>query len=287
MKDCDKSNTETWDIIIKPFSGFSPFIFKEIWSYRDLIYQLVKRDFVAQYKQTILGPLWFIIQPLLYSLVFTVVFGNIAKMSTEGKPPFMFYMAGNVVWQFFSLCLVKSSSTFIDSAGIFRKVYFPRMVIPISSMISNLMQFTVQFALFLVFLAYFYFIGANIKPNIAILTLPLLIIIIAGTGLGFGLIISTATVKYRDLRYLVVFSVNLLMYVTPIIYPLSSVPTKWRWLMEMNPMSAVVEVFRYSFLGEGTISLQHILLTIVITLIIFVVGVFVFNRAEKTAMDTV
>jgi lipopolysaccharide transport system permease protein len=260
---------------------------RELWNYRDLIMLFVKRDFVAKYKQTILGPLWFIIQPLLTTLMFTVVFGNIAGIPTDGIPKMLFYLTGIVGWTYFSTCLNDTSQTFIKNASIFGKVYFPRLALPISIVISNLVSFFIQFLFLLGFLIYFMAIGSNIAPNINVLLIPVLIILIAGLGLGFGIIISSLTTKYRDLTNLVAFGVTLWMYATPIIYPMSGIPEKYRFFVLANPMTPIVETFKTALLGVGEINYMYLLYSFGFTVAVLVAGVIIFNKVEKTFMDTV
>jgi lipopolysaccharide transport system permease protein len=260
---------------------------RELGHARDLILLFVRRDFVAVYKQTILGPLWYLIQPLLTTITFTIIFGNIAKLSTDGLPQFLFYMSGTVVWTYFASCLTKTSDTFIHNTHLFGKVYFPRLAVPISILASNLIAFAIQFILFLVFVAYFAWRGANLQPNWWILLTPVLVIMMAGLGLGFGIIISSLTTKYRDLRFLVLFGVELLMFATPVIYPTSSIPSQYQTLIQFNPMSPVVEAFRYAYLGAGTVNPGQLAYSFGFMLLVIVLGVIIFNRVEATFMDTV
>ena len=276
-----------WTKIIRPTSGWLEFNFKEIWRYRDLIFLLIRRNFVAGYKQTILGPLWLLLQPLFSTLVFTIIFGSIAKLPTDGIPHMIFYMSGIVTWNYFSSCLNQTSNTFAANAAIFGKVYFPRLSVPISIVATNLFQLAIQFGLFLVFLIYFYSKGSSIHPNWLILLLPFLILQMACLGLGVGIIVSSLTTKYRDLTYLVTFGVQLWMYGTPIVYPLSLVPLKWQWAMALNPMSSIVETFRFAFLGVGVINPMQMGISNLITFLLFILGVILFSRVEKTFMDTV
>jgi lipopolysaccharide transport system permease protein len=247
----------------------------------------VKRDFVSVYKQTILGPFWFFLQPILTTITFTIVFGNIAKIPTDGIPPILFYMSGIVCWGYFSDCLTRTSSTFITNANIFGKVYFPRLVSPLSNIISLLMKFGIQMILLIGFLIYFKMNGSDVNPNIYILLTPYLILLMAGLGLGFGIIVSSLTTKYRDLTFLVSFGVQLLMYATPVIYPLSALPEKYKWIVLANPMTSIVDTFRFAFLGAGTFNAGNLLYTSVFVVIILSIGIIVFNRVEKTFMDTV
>ncbi|MGD0781148.1 MAG: ABC transporter permease [Dehalococcoidales bacterium] len=276
-----------WDLVIRPQRSWWDLRLYELWRYRDLIGLLVRRDFVAYYKQTILGPLWYLIQPLMTTVVFTVIFGGIAHMSTDGLPPFLFYMAGNTVWSYFAACLTNTSNTFTSNAAIFGKVYFPRLSIPVSVIISNLISFGIRLGVFLVFWVYFMLTGSAIHPNLWILLLPVLLVLMAGQGLGLGIIISSLTTKYRDLQQLVGFGVQLLMYATPVIYPLSTVQGIWRLLILANPMTAVVETFRLAFLGTSSLSPVSLLYSAGFMVVVFVIGVFIFNRVEATFMDTV
>lgn len=283
----DEKKRENWTTILRSKSGWFDIDLKELWRYRDLIMLFVRRDFVAIYKQTILGPLWFLLQPLFTTVVFTVVFGKVAKIPTDGLPPILFYMTGIVAWSYFSGCLTKISDTFVGNANIFGKVYFPRLVVPISVVISSILTFVIQFGLFLAFLSYFYLKGASIQPSLWILLTPLMIVHMAALGLGTGILISSLTTKYRDLTFAVGFGVQLWMYATPIVYPMSQIPEKWHWLMALNPMTAIVETFRYAFLGAGTVELWVMGVSIGVTLSILTLGIILFSRIEKTFMDTV
>lgn len=276
-----------WTTIIKPKTGWFDINLRELLQYKDLIVMFVKRDFKTLYKQTILGPLWIIINPLLTTLMYTIVFGNIAKISTDGMPQIIFYMLGTTVWTYFSTCLTKTSTTFTGNAAIFGKVYFPRLVTPISTVISGLINFAVQFAMFLIFAIYYYVKGAPINPNIYILMTPLLLIQLAMLSLGFGVIISSLTTKYRDLAVLVTFGVQLWMYATPVVYPASQIGGKLKTLMMLNPVSPIVESFRYAFLGCGSIPWNFFMISICTTLVVLFIGVVLFSRVEKTFMDTV
>ncbi|MCZ7552338.1 MAG: ABC transporter permease [Anaerolineales bacterium] len=218
------NNPQDWSLVIRPQRGLFDLRLGELWSYRDLVWLFVRRDFVSVYKQTILGPLWYLIQPVLTSIIFTVIFGRIARLSTDGLPQFLFYMSGTVVWTYFADCLTKTSNTFITNAQLFGKVYFPRLAVPVSILISNLIAFSIQFLLFLGFMLYFWLNGANVEPNLWVLFTPVLIVLMAGLGLGFGIIVSSLTTRYRDLRFLVTFGVQLWMFVTPVIYPVSAIP---------------------------------------------------------------
>lgn len=276
-----------WTTVIKPKTGWFDINLKELIQYKDLIVMFVKRDFKTLYKQTILGPLWIIISPLLTTLMFTVVFGNIANIPTDGVPQLVFYMLGTTVWTYFSTCLTKTSSTFTGNAAIFGKVYFPRLVTPISTVISGLINFGVQFLMFLGFMVYFMIKGSAIEPNLWILITPLLLVQLAALALGFGIIISSLTTKYRDLAVLVTFGVQLWMYATPVVYPASQISGKLKTLMMLNPVSPIVETFRYAFLGSGSIPWSYLGISAITTLVVLFAGVVLFSRVEKTFMDTV
>lgn len=287
MDSASKQKDEKWSLVLRSQSGWFDIDLIALWRYRDLILLFVRRDFVAIYKQTVLGPLWFLLQPIFTTVVFTVIFGKVAKIPTDGLPPILFYMTGIISWNYFSGCLTSTSDTFVKNAGIFGKVYFPRLVVPISVVISNILTFIIQFCLLLAFLGYFYLKGADIHPNIYMLFVPLMIIHMAALGLGTGILISSMTTKYRDLTYAVGFGVQLWMYATPIVYPLSQIPEKWQWLVALNPMTAIVETFRYAFLGAGTVDAKVMGVSIGVTLLILITGIFLFSRIEKTFMDTV
>jgi lipopolysaccharide transport system permease protein len=276
-----------WNLIIRPKRHLFDINLKELWKYKDLIYLFVRRDFVAKYKQTILGPLWFIVQPLLTTLMFTVVFGKIAGIPTDGLPKVLFYMTGITAWNYFALCLKNTSNTFVSNASIFGKVYFPRLVIPISTVISGLIQFAIQFLFLLAFMIYYWSIGAKFSPNWYILLLPVLLILMAGLGLGFGIIISSLTTKYRDLTNLVAFGVQLWMYATPIIYPLSKIPQKYKLFVILNPITPIVETFRYSLLGRGTVKWWYLEYSIGFMIVLLTIGILLFNKVEQSFMDTV
>lgn len=279
--------SEKWTTIIKPKTGWFDINLKELFQYKDLITMFVKRDFKTLYKQTILGPLWIIINPLLTTVMYTIVFGNIANISTDGMPQIVFYMLGTTVWTYFSTSLTKTATTFTGNAAIFGKVYFPRLVTPISTVVSGLINFGVQFVMFLCFAIYYYIVGAPIHPNIYILLTPLLLVELAALALGFGIIISSLTTKYRDLAVLVTFGVQLWMYATPVVYPASQLGGKLKTLMMLNPVSPIVEAFRYVFLGSGEMPWTFLGISVVSTFVIMFIGVILFSRVEKTFMDTV
>ena len=277
-----------WTMDIEPQRSLFDLRLRELWQYRDLVMLFVRRDFVAVYKQTILGPLWYLIQPLLTALTFTFIFGQVAQLPTDGLPQFLFYMSGTVIWSYFAECLNKTSNTFVQNANLFGKVYFPRMAVPVSILISNLITFAIQFLLFLAFVLFFVLRGTEIQINVWWIALsPVLILMMAGLGLGFGVIISSLTTKYRDLRFLVTFGVQLLMYATPVIYPVSSIPERFQWIILANPMTPVVEAFRFAFLGVGTVNSLNLLYSFVFMLIVVFIGSLIFNRVEQTFMDTV
>ena len=277
---------QTWTTVIRPKNKLFDLKLRELWQYRDLIVMFVKRDFKTMYKQTILGPLWIIINPILTTLMQVLVFGNIADISTDGMPQFLFYMASNTMWLYFSSCLTKTSTTFTANAAVFGKVYFPRLVTPISIVISGLISFGVQFAIFLVTDIY-YTVNGMIHPGLLVLITPLLVIELALLGMGCGIIISALTTKYRDLAVLVTFGVQLWMYGSAIIFPVSSLPEKWAHLLMLNPIVPIVEAFRYAYTGHGTFSVKYLGIGAIVTLVILFVGMVIFNKVEKTFMDTV
>ncbi|SRR6266545_4594063 len=278
---------EPWTLIIRPHRPWLDLRLAELWRYRDLVALFVWRDFVATYKQTILGPLWHVIQPLLTTLTLTLVFGRIAGLSTDGSPQFPFYLSGTIVWSYFAACVTRTSATFLTNEHIFSKVYFPRLVVPLASVLSGLVGFAIQFALFLAVLAYFVLTGAPVRLGPAALLTPFFVAGMAGLGLGLGIIVSALTTRYRDLQQLVTFGVQLGMYATPVIYPLSSVPERYRWILRANPVTAFVESFRATFLGHGVIDAALLLYAVAATLLILFVGLLLFNRVETTFMDTV
>ncbi len=280
-------NNQDWTLIIGPRRKLFDLRLRELWSYRDLIRLFVRRDFVSVYKQTILGPLWYLIQPLLTTITFTVIFGNIAKLPTDGLPQFLFYMSGTVIWTYFASCLTKTSETFIGNANLFGKVYFSRLAVPVSILISNLIAFGIQFVFFLAFMGVFMLSGTPLQPNAWMLLTPVLLLMMAGLGFGLGIIISSLTTKYRDLRFLVVFGVQLLMYATPVIYPVAAIPARYQTLIQLNPLSSVVEAFRYAYLGGTPPEWGALLYSFGFMLVVIVAGTVLFNRVETTFMDTV
>ena len=278
---------EKWDMVIEGKTSLLDLKFREVWRYRDLLMLLVKRDFVSFYKQTIFGPLWFFIQPIFTTIVFTFVFGNLAGISTDGIPQPLFYLAGITAWNYFADCITKTSTVFKDNANIFGKVYFPRLIMPLSIVVSNLVRFLVQFLLFLLMLFYYQFSGASIQFTWALGIFPVLVVLMAMFGLGLGLIITALTTKYRDLAFLVTFGVQLLMYATTVIYPLSAAPDQFKDLISANPMTPIIEAFRLGFLGEGSFTLASFSYSIVVILITFLVGVLIFNKTERSFVDTI
>ncbi len=281
-------NSTKWTTVIKPRTGWKDINLKELWQYKDLIYLFVKRNFATRYKQTVLGPLWIIISPLISTLISTFVFGGIAKIDPgEGVPYFLFYMCGHTAWTYFANCLNQTSTTFVGNAGIFGKVYFPRLVSPISTVITGLLDFGVQLLMFIGFLIYFMCSGSSVQPNLWALMLPVLVIQMAALGLGFGIIISSLTTKYRDLTVLISFGVSLWMYITPIIYPTTEISDKIKPIAMLNPMAPIVETMRYGFLGTGELPLFYLLISAIVTVIVLAIGVVLFSRVEKTFMDTV
>ena len=280
---------EQWTTVIKPQNRLWEVDFKELWRYRDLFVMYVKRDIITQYKQTILGPLWFLIQPALTTIMYMVVFGGIAKISTDGLPQPLFYLAGISFWQYFADCLNKTSNTFVNNAGIFGKVYFPRLVTPLSDVISNLLRFGIQFGLFLVvYLYYVIFTDVQIHTNLYALLLPVLVLMLAGLSLGFGILFSSLTTKYRDLQLLLGFFVSLWMYATPVIYPLSTITNDTlRLVMQLNPLTGIVEFFKYGMLGVGNHEWWMLGYSFGFMVVLLAIGIIVFNKVQKSFMDTV
>lgn len=274
--------------IIKPKNRLFEVDFKELWQYRDLFSMFIKRDIVTQYKQTILGPAWYFVQPILTTIMYMVVFGGIAKISTDGLPQPLFYLSGIVLWQYFSDCLNKTSSTFTANQHIFGKVYFPRLIVPLSTVTSNLVRMGIQFILFLAVYIYYVIIGAVVQPNVYACLFPVLIVMLAGLSLGFGIIISSMTTKYRDLTILFTFIVQLWMYATPVIYPLSTITNeKLRLAMLLNPLTSIFEAFKYGMLGVGEFSWGSLGYSFVFTVVLLGIGVVVFNKVQRSFMDTV
>ncbi|MBS1774552.1 MAG: ABC transporter permease [Bacteroidetes bacterium] len=281
-----KKNDYTF--VIKPKTALLDINLAEIWRYRDLVLLLVRRDFVSFYKQTILGPIWFLVQPLLTTFMYMLIFGNIAKLSTDGIPQILFYLAGVTCWSYFAECLTKTSETFTANAAIFGKVYFPRLIIPISIIISCMIRLAIQVSLFFIVLAYYLiFTKEGVHITWAAALFPVLIIMMGLLGLGLGIIFSSLTTKYRDLRFLLAFGVQLLMFATPVVYPLSMTSEKYRWIIAANPFTSIIETFRFAFLGSGEFNLSYFMYSLVFTLVLLAIGVVVFNKVEKSFMDTV
>lgn len=280
---------ENWTTVIKPKNKLLSVDFKEIWQYRDLWSLFVKRDIITQYKQTILGPLWYVIQPLMTTIMYMVVFGGIAQISTDGLPQPLFYLAGICMWQYFADCLNKTSATFTANAAIFGKVYFPRLIVPLSTVTSNLVRFAIQFMLFVVvYLYYALFTDVTIHTNLYALLLPLLVIMLAGLALGFGILFSSMTTKYRDLTLLLTFFVQLWMYATPVIYPLSTITNeKLRLLMSLNPLTPIVEAFKFGMLGVGEFSWLGLGYSFLFMACLLAMGIVIFNKVQRSFMDTV
>lgn len=279
---------EEWTLVIKPHTRWWDLHLQDVWHYRDLLWMFVLRDFVATYKQTILGPLWFFVQPLLTTIMFTVIFAGVAKIPTDGLPPLLFYLAGTTPWNYFAACLTSTSTTFVSNANLFGKVYFPRLVVPLSIAISSLIQFLVQFLLFLGFFSWYGLAGSDLRPNLLgiVFLTPVLLLLMGLLGLGFGIAISSMTTKYRDLARLVTFGIQLMMYATPVIYPMSAIPDKYKLWIQINPMSSIIESFRAVFLG-GEIPWPGLAISTIVTFFVLIFAVVLFNKVEKTFMDTV
>lgn len=273
--------------VIEPKNKLLDLKIKEVWDYRDLVMLFVRRTFVAQYKQTILGPAWAIIQPLFTTVIFTFVFGNLAGLAPSGVPTFIFYLCGSIAWTYFSGCLTATSTTFTANASIMGKVYFPRLVMPISTVISQLIAFAIQAVFFIAFLVYYYVIGADVYPNMYILLTPVFILQLALLGLGFGIIISALTTKYRDLAMLVSFGTQIWMYLTPVAYDIGIIPERLMNIYMLNPVTPIICILRYAFLGIGELQLEYYMMSWVVTILVVFVGIIMFNRVEKTFMDTV
>jgi lipopolysaccharide transport system permease protein len=291
MHNLEKMNesiqSDKWDIVIDSKTSLFDLKLKEVWRYRDLLWLLIRRDFVAFYKQTIFGPLWFFIQPIFTTITFVFIFGKLAGISTDGLPQPLFYLAGITGWSYFSECFLKTSTVLRDNANIFGKVYFPRIIMPLSIVFSNLVKFSVQLILLIVMILYYYFAGYKYQISIYILALPILILAMAAQGLAFGMIISALTTKYRDLALLLAFGIQLLMYATPIAYPLSSLKGNTRFVVQLNPVTYIIEGFRKSILGVGDFDIIKLLYLVVISTIFLVIGLIVFNKVEKDFVDTI
>lgn len=281
------NSKENWDLVVKPYNKWYNLRLREILRYKDLLLLFVRRDFVAVYKQTILGPVWFFLQPIITAITFTVIFSYLARIPTGGLPPILFYLCAITLWNYFSDTLVKTSDTFTANSNIFGKVYFPRMIVPLSVVLSNLIKLSVQLLLFLSVWIYYLITDNRVHPNTALLLVPFLILLMGFMGLSFGIIISSMTTKYRDLKFLVGFGVQLLMYASPIVYPLSMVPEKYQWIILANPLTSIIETFKYAFLGVGEFDAMNLLYSLLFTVLLFFIGLVVFHKVEKSFMDTV
>ncbi len=278
---------QQWTEVIEPRAGLLSLRLGEVWRYRDLVLMFVRRDFVAFYKQTILGPIWFFLQPLLTTLTYFIIFGRLAGLETDGLPALIFYLAGITMWNYFSECLTKTSTVFKDNASIFGKVYFPRLTMPLSIILSNLIRFGIQFSLFLIIFCWYLLVEHKVQPNIYVLLVPFLVVLMALFSLGLGMIISALTAKYKDLVFLVTFGVQLLMYVSGVIIPVSQVGEKSRWILLANPVTSLIETFRFAFLGKGYFSWTALGYTTGVTAIVLIAGMMIFNRIQRSFMDTV
>jgi lipopolysaccharide transport system permease protein len=278
---------QQWTEEIKSHDSLFSINFKEVWQYRDLLMMLVKKEYITFYKQTILGPIWFFVQPILTTIIYVLLFGQIAKLSTDGSPQMAFYLAGITLWNYFSECLTKTASVFRDNAAVMGKVYFPRLIMPLSIVVSGLMKFAIQFGLFICVILYFTFFKGLIHPNAWVLATPFLLVLMAGFSLGMGMIFSSLTTKYKDLVFLLSFGIQLLMYATPVVYSISSIPEKYKWILLANPLTGIFECFRYGFLGSGSFETSSLIMSTVVTSIILAIGVVIFNKVEKSFMDTV
>lgn len=276
-----------WTEEIKSQHSLFSIDFKEVWHYRDLLLMLVKKDYVTFYKQTILGPIWFFVQPILTTLTYILLFGQIAKLSTDGTPQLAFYLSGITIWNYFSESLTKTSTVFKDNATVMGKVYFPRLIMPLSIVVSGLMKFAIQFSLFIAVVLYYTFVTESIHPNIWVLATPFLLLLMAAFSLGLGMIFSSLTTKYKDLVFLLTFGIQLFMYATPVVYSIGSLPPKYQWILTFNPLTGIFECFRYGFLGSGTFTANSLLISSILTMVILILGVVIFNKVEKNFMDTV
>jgi len=283
-----QENEEYWDLIIKPKGKWYQVDLGAIWLYRDLLMLLVRRDFISVYKQTILGPVWFFIQPVITTITFTIIFGSLAKISTDGVPPMLFYLSGITLWTYFADCLNKTSNTFVANAAVFGKVYFPRLIVPLSVLISNLIKLLIQFVLFLSVWTFYLLQDNSFTPNWGLIwLLPILVIMMAGLGLGFGILISSLTTKYRDFTFLIGFGVQLMMYASPVVYPMSIVPEKYKFWLLLNPVTSIIEAFKYLFLGHGYFNWTTLGFSATFMLLLLALAILVFNKVEKSFMDTV
>lgn len=283
-----QADTESWDLVIKPQSTLFDIPWADIWRYRDLWRMFVKRDVITVYKQTVLGPIWFVVQPILTTAIYVLVFGNIAGISTDGMPKILFYLSGIVIWNYFAESFNQTSQTFTQNAAIFGKVYFPRLIMPLAKVTSAMIKFFIQFTFLLII--YFYFILSGndlIQPNATLVLLPLYVLMMAGLGLGFGIVFTSLTTKYRDLNFLIGFGVQLLMYATPVIYPVSTIPEKYKAFILANPMTSIVEGFKYALLGTGSFNWHNLGYSFVFMILLLFAGIIIFNKTEKSFIDTV
>lgn len=281
------NSEQQWTEEIKSQDSLFSINFKELWHYRDLLLMLLKRDFITFYKQTILGPIWFFVQPILTTLIYVLLFGQIAKLSTDGTPQIAFYLAGITIWNYFSEALTKISTVFKDNAAVMGKVYFPRLIMPLSIIVSGLMKFAIQFALFIVVVLYYSFVEIRIHPNIWVLMTPFLLLLMAAFSLGLGMIFSSLTTKYKDLVFLLTFGIQLFMYATPVVYSVTSIPEQYQWIINVNPLTGIFECFRYGYLGSGNFRPSSLIFSSITISILLIVGTVVFNKVEKSFMDTV
>jgi len=286
MKNKNQNNNE-WDLIINNKKPILKLNLKGIVNHKDLLFLFVYRDFVSTYKQTILGPLWFFIQPILTSITFVIIFGGFAKIPSDGIPGILFYMSGIIMWNYFADCINQTSHTFTQNQNLFGKVYFPRIIVPLSKVVNNLLKFFIQLLLFLILYALFYLNGFGFSLGWTFILLPLLLIQMAFTGLGFGMIVSSLTTKYKDLTFLINFAVQLLMYASPIVYPISIVPEKYKWIIMLNPFTSIIEIFKNSVFGTGYINIYWILYSFCFSIIVFLIGLIIFNKVEKSFIDTI
>ena len=283
----NSTSTAAWDQVISPHRGWFSINLKELWLYRDLIMLFVRRDLVSQYKQTILGPLYFVVTPIFATLINTLIFGTIAKLSTDGIPHFLFYMSGNLFWGYFNVCLVSAKDTFTKNVGIFSQVYFPRLAAPISEAISGLARMSIQFIVFFSFYAYFVMEGFELRPSIWVILVPVLLLQCALLGIGVGVLLSSFTTKYRDLNFVFSFFVQAWMYASPVVYPISVIPEKYHLLISINPMVGLIESVREILFGVSSLSVEYVLIGVAVNIIFLVIGILIFYRVEKNFLDTV
>ncbi|WP_242696225.1 ABC transporter permease [Longitalea luteola] len=287
IKENGHKEKQHWDLEIKPHTNIFNLHLKDVWNYRDLLILLVRRDFISFYKQTIFGPLWFFIQPIFTTIIYTLIFSRLAGISTEDAPAPLFYLTGTVAWNYFAECLTKTSTVFRDNANIFGKVYFPRLIMPLSIVMSNLVKFGVQLLLFILVMVWYIIKGENVHPNEYLLLFPVIVLLLALQGLGFGLIVTALTTKYRDLAFLITFGIQLAMYATPVIYPLSAAPQQFKEIIALNPLSGLIEAFRYGFLGTGHFYPGYFYYSVCFSIIVVLAGLIIFNKTEKNFVDTV